>query len=57
MKQGPLIAFVVLCAGMGVVPYFVSEKAWATGVGDIVIVVAGIITVGLIWWETRIRSR
>jgi hypothetical protein len=52
-----MIVFVVLCAGMWVVPYFVSEKAWATGVGDIVIVVAGLITVGLIRWEMRIRSR
>ena len=52
-----MIAFVVLLLGLWVVPYFVSEKAWARGGGDVVIVVFGIITLGLIWWERRIRSR
>ena len=57
MKQGPMIAFAVLCAGIWLVPYFISEKTWARGGGDAVIVVFAIITLGLILWERRIRSR
>jgi hypothetical protein len=56
MRRAPLIAFGVLCAALQVVAYFVSEQAWSRGVGDLLIVGFGVIVLGLILWERRIRS-
>ena len=56
MKQKPLIAFGVLCAALQVVSYFISDQAWSRGVGDLLIVVFGVIVLALILWERRIRA-
>jgi hypothetical protein len=57
MKQGPLIAFGVLAIVMCFVPRFMSEMTWARGGGDVVLIVLGVIVLGLVAWDRRIRRR
>lgn len=57
MKQGPLIAFVVVIAATGFIPYFMSDLTWSRGGGDVVLIVLGVIVLGLVVWEGRIRSK
>jgi hypothetical protein len=57
MKQGPLIAFLILGASMWLVPHFMSEGTWSRGGGDVVLIVLGVIVLGLVVWEGRIKSK
>jgi len=56
VKRKPLLVLLLACALLTLLPFFVSDATWSSGLGDVVILAMAIVYLALIVWERRLLN-